>query len=858
MAKSKGGSEATGGLFRREVPKMPEGYYSGDKPNPNLRAFVEAHLREKPYDPEADGYDLTAFDKPIETTKHTAIYNMHGYPSKKPHDAIRQYIAHYTEPGDLVLDPFCGSGGTALAALMEGRKAIAIDRSPAATFIAKCYCTPVGADELETAFGSFENQVGPELEWLYGTRCDRCGGQATIEHTVYSQVFQCPRCMEKVPLYDCLDETVVDRSGKTRSVSACPHCRTKGVIEPISTRTEKYGAVPVLVSYACQAGCRPARGVRAHRDADETKRDYFERFDVARLREIAEEPIPHWYPDAELARAIPYRMLYKKDFRPTDASRLVDLFTKRNLWALSAIRAAALAINDPVARDVVLFALSGIIGGMSRMNRHRPDVSYPTNVLSGMYYLPPISQEEPPLKHLRNKVARLAAGYAAIVDDLQSTTLLVDTRSATTLSDIPANSVDYIFTDPPYAGKVQYGELNFIQEAWLGFDTDWQDEEIIVSEVRGKTEADWADQMRLAMAECYRVLRPGRWVSLCYHDTSEGTWYLVQDIMAEVGFLVDKSDAALFIDTGGGTYNQTQADKATKRDLVINFRKPKPGEVSAQMVLFGDEDETTFREKLHAIVRDHLSANPGSTKDRVYDEVVSRMVRSGQMEAHDFDELLGQIAEPVSGQGVGERWYLREDEETKVDTAETEREDAAARGIAAFIGKRLAAEPGEEGVHYSDLFEHYLYGVPDKPRRQLAEWLPDYFFKTEAGTWRLPASPEEEKAKSDGRRSGVSRRVKRYLSYLRQGLAVPEKHRPTDATLAEWVRHCKLAGMFQEGKLLFETGGLDLDSLSDEAAVEAEEDYQVCVRMLDRQPAEKPKRGRAKKAEAPPTLELDA
>ena len=122
---------------KRHVPEMPEGYYSGDRPNPRLMEFVEAHMQERPYDPETDKYDVPAFNEPITTTKATAIYNMHTYWSKKPHDAIRQYIRHYTRPGDLVLDPFCGSGGTALAALMEGRKAIAIDRSPAATKIQK-------------------------------------------------------------------------------------------------------------------------------------------------------------------------------------------------------------------------------------------------------------------------------------------------------------------------------------------------------------------------------------------------------------------------------------------------------------------------------------------------------------------------------------------------------------------------------------------------------------------------------------------------------------------------------------------------------------------------------------------------
>jgi hypothetical protein len=85
--------------------------YAGDKPNPELRGFVERNAT--PYDPTAADYTVPAFNKPIETTKATAIYNMHVYWSKKPHTAIRQYIRHYTQPGDIVLDPFCGSGGTA-------------------------------------------------------------------------------------------------------------------------------------------------------------------------------------------------------------------------------------------------------------------------------------------------------------------------------------------------------------------------------------------------------------------------------------------------------------------------------------------------------------------------------------------------------------------------------------------------------------------------------------------------------------------------------------------------------------------------------------------------------------------------
>jgi hypothetical protein len=226
------------------------------------------------------------------------------------------------------------------------------------------------------------------------------------------------------------------------------------------------------------------------------------------------------------------------------------------------------------------------------------------------------------------------------------------------------------------------------------------------------------------------------------------------------------------------------------------------------------------------------------------------MVRSGQMEAHDFDTLLAQVAEEVRepvrrnlfeneppnlfGTHEVSRWYLKETDETAtMDASESAKEDAAAAKLRAAILKR---HPHAEGVHYSDLFETFPYAVaqPDTPRRELAEWLPDYFYKTEDGTWRLPASAEEERLKAEGRAHGTNRRIRRYLGYLEHGAAVPERERPGDATLAEWIRACKLAGLYEQGRRLFEKGGLRLEHLSEEARVEVEEDYEVCVRMLAR------------------------
>src|SRR5205823_1281189 len=100
------------------------------------------------------------------------------------------------------------------------------------------------------------------------------------------------------------------------------------------------------------------------------------------------------------------------------------------------------------------------------------------------------------------------------------------------------------------------------------------------------------------------------------------------------------------------------------------------------------------------------------------------------------------------------------------------------------------------------------------------------------GTYRLPENEEEEKAKTEGRRQGTNRQIRRYLVRLEQGSALSARDRPSSATLAEWIRHCKRSGLYEQGKLLYERGGLDLSALPEERQVEVEEDYQICARLL--------------------------
>ena len=61
---------------------------------------------------------------------HNQNVHVTGYPTEKNIDMLKRIIEASSNPGDLVLDCFAGSGGTLVAADMLGRNWIGIDNSP--------------------------------------------------------------------------------------------------------------------------------------------------------------------------------------------------------------------------------------------------------------------------------------------------------------------------------------------------------------------------------------------------------------------------------------------------------------------------------------------------------------------------------------------------------------------------------------------------------------------------------------------------------------------------------------------------------------------------------------------------------
>ena len=184
-------------------------------PNPFLHEFVEAY--GEPYDADQP-YGRKPFAVDVREGKTHPVYRAHGYHTKVPHLAIVPSILHYTDPGDLVLDGFAGTGMTGVAAQWCGtapesyrqdlevswakqgfdkprwgvRRSIQNDLSPLAGFIAANYSLPLDVDAFAAAARSLLDSVEAELGWMYETLHTDGETKGRIDYTVWSEVFSCP------------------------------------------------------------------------------------------------------------------------------------------------------------------------------------------------------------------------------------------------------------------------------------------------------------------------------------------------------------------------------------------------------------------------------------------------------------------------------------------------------------------------------------------------------------------------------------------------------------------------------------------------------------------------------------------
>jgi hypothetical protein len=163
-----------------------------------------------------------------------------------------------------------------------------------------------------------------------------------------------------------------------------------------------------------------------------------------------------------------------------------------------------------------------------------------------------------------------------------------------------SNSIDYIFTDPPFGGNLNYSELSFLWESWLKVKTNNQ-KEAIINNIQAKGLVEYQNLMNQCFVEYYRVLKPGRWMTVEFHNSKNSVWNAIAEGLMMAGFIV--ADVRT-LDKQQGSFKQVTTATAVKQDLIISAYKPKEAFVRQFTERAGDP------EMAWEFVRQHLQNVP--------------------------------------------------------------------------------------------------------------------------------------------------------------------------------------------------------------------------------------------------------
>lgn len=560
-------------------------------------------------------YQREPFSTDVSEGKDDTIYMAHSYHTKVPYKAILRHILHYTEPGDVILDGFCGSGMTGVAATlcsqadgetrqaiereMPGvkwgpRLAVLSDLSPAACFIAYNYNTIVDVPAFQQDAESLLDAVSERCGDLFATDVQPSQGSQAflasgvgqqrhrINFTVWSEVFTCSNCTQEISFYDHAVDTTSDPFA-IRDEFPCPGCRvalTKRTLEPclesvfdplLKQTIQRRKRVPVALHYL--VGSR-----RYSKPLDPS--------DLATINavDLAKSPVP--LPVVEFPRGS-----LADGNRQAGFTHLHHYYTPRNLITLATMLAEA---RGPWRHQLMLLVQAISVRLCSLLTTYQ--LGKRGNVpMTGTLYVASLTAEANPLKAFEGKLR----DFVKVFGSLKQRNI-VSCGSSTDLRMIKDNSIDYVFVDPPFGNNLNYAQLNFLWEGWLGVRTNVETE-AIVDTATNRPLRFYQETLRRCLAEFCRVLKPGRWMTMVFHNSKNAVWNAIQEALWQSGFVI--ADVRT-LDKKQGTPKQVNSANAVKQDLIISAYKPA-GPFEEQFRLAAGSEDGAWQ-----FVRDHLAKLP--------------------------------------------------------------------------------------------------------------------------------------------------------------------------------------------------------------------------------------------------------
>ncbi|MDR2152449.1 MAG: type I restriction enzyme HsdR N-terminal domain-containing protein [Helicobacteraceae bacterium] len=438
---------------------------------------------------------------PVKKQMAKRHFGVHGYFTRQSWNIVAEYIKNFSKPGDLVLDPFGGSGVTAIEAMMNGRKAINIDLNPLAVFIVQALVAPVNRTELYEAYEAIKKEY-----------------------------------LKKAPKND-----------------------------------------------------------------------------------------------DDVAKALKTYKLPKKLSLPrnSDVETTDRLFSDKQTAELSLLKSIIKKHKNIGVKNALMLAFS------SSLNKHNLTFHYTKSSGGGdsgafryyRYRIAPNPGNMPLMNIFETKYKKISAAKKEMeyfINDKTIKDIKIIKGSATNLDFLPNESVDYIYTDPPYGNKIPYLDLSAMWNAWLDLDVSEEDYQLEAIEggEHNKTKDEYNDLISQSISEMYRVLKFDRWLSFVFAHKDPEFWHLIINTAESCGF---EYIGAVPQKNGQTSFKKRQNPfTVLSGQLIINFRKTRNPRAIMRANL-GMNIDAIVTQTIEGVI----AKNNGATLEQINDELIIKGLELG-------------------------------------------------------------------------------------------------------------------------------------------------------------------------------------------------------------------------------------
>lgn len=458
------------------------------------------------------------------------------------------------------------------------------------------------------------------------------------------------------------------------------------------------------------------------------------------IRRIDAMDIPYWVPSEELIAG------FNTD-QPKKSHGITHVhlfYTKRNLYVLSCVMHYA---SQSSMSSSMRFLYEQVVLGMAKIARYVPThFSQVNQYLSGTLYIGSQVVEVTPAYIISNKIDSLAKVFS-LMSSWKMGNALIQTASMTETG-IPDNSIDYVFTDPPFGGNLNYSELNFLWEAWYRVYTN-NAPEAIINSVQKKRLAEYQQLMERCFVEYYRVLKPNHWITVEFHNSQNSVWNAISEAISRAGFII--ADVRI-LDKRQSSFKQIVSQAAVKQDLVISAYKPRESFVREFQQNAGDPEMAW--EFVHQHLRNVPITADGNHDGKLdmiaerqdyllFDRMVAWHIMNGipvPMDAHTFYEGLRQRFLERDGM------FFLPDQVTEYDDKRAHMEldvqqmsflVTDEKNAIAWLNYILAQGP-KTYQEIQPLYLQELHQSKQEKMPELLDMLRENFVQDEKGAWYIP------------------------------------------------------------------------------------------------------------------------